>query len=129
MKIIIGKYEGTIYPEENGYTGAIELGTDGKGDRNRLKRKGRTKEIVKDKLRKAVAELEAGIDTSDSFTVENAVRDWLARGTRGLSAKTINDYKSLAESNLIPFIGACKLKELTADTPRKVARTDDPVRP
>jgi hypothetical protein len=21
MKIIIGKYEGTIYPEENGYTG------------------------------------------------------------------------------------------------------------
>lgn len=33
----------------------------------------------------------------------------------GLSAKTINDYKSLAESNLIPFIGAHKLKELTAD--------------
>ena len=25
MKLIIGKYEGTIYPEENGYTGAIEL--------------------------------------------------------------------------------------------------------
>src|SRR3984957_13069980 len=115
MKIMIGKYEGTIYPEDNGYTGAIELGTDGKGDRNRLKRKGRTKEIVKDKLRKAVAELEAGIDTSDSFTVENTVRDWLPRGTRGLSPKTINDYKSLAESNLIPFIGAHKLKELTAD--------------
>jgi hypothetical protein len=32
-----------------------------------------------------------------------------------LSAKTINDYKSLAESNLILFIGACKLKELTVD--------------
>jgi integrase len=115
MKIIIGKYEGTIYPEENGYTGAIDLGTNGKGDRNRLKRKGRTKEIVKDKLRKAVAELEAGIETSDSYTVENAVRDWLARGTKGLSDKTINDYKSLAESNLISFIGAFKLKELTAD--------------
>jgi hypothetical protein len=27
----------------------------------------------------------------------------------------INDYLSLAESNLIPFIGARKLKELTAD--------------
>jgi len=115
LKLIIGKYEGTIYPEDNGYTGAIDLGTNGKGDRNRLKRKGRTKEIVKDKLRKAVAELEAGIETSDSTTVENTVRDWLARGTNGLSAKTINDYKSLAESNLIPFIGACKLKELTAD--------------
>jgi hypothetical protein len=115
LKLIIGKYEGTIYPEDNGYTGAIDLGTNGKGDRNRLKRKGRTKEIVKDKLRKAVAELEAGIETSDSTTVENTVRDWLARGTKGLSAKTINDYKSLAKSNLIPFIGACKLKELTAD--------------
>jgi hypothetical protein len=43
------------------------------------------------------------------------VRDWLARGTKGLSNKTINDYTSLAESNLIPFIGACRLKELTAD--------------
>jgi hypothetical protein len=73
LKLIIGKYEGTIYPEDNGYTGAIDLGTNGKGDRNRLKRKGRTKEIVKDKLRKAVAELEAGIETSDSTTVENTV--------------------------------------------------------
>jgi hypothetical protein len=45
----------------------------------------------------------------------DAVRDWLARGTKGLSAKTINDYTSLAESNLIPFIGAKKLKGLTAD--------------
>jgi hypothetical protein len=106
MKIIIGKYDGTIYPEANGYTGAIHLGTNGKGDRIRLKRKGRTKEIVKDKLKKAVAEIEAGIETSGSYTVVEAVRDWLDRGTKGLSAKTINDYKSLAESNLIPFIGA-----------------------
>jgi integrase len=115
MKIIVGKYEGTIYPEDNGYTGAIDLGYDGKGNRQRIKRKGRTKETVKDKLRKAVNELEVGIDTSDSYTVENAVRDWLARGTKGMSAKTINDYKSLAESNIIPFIGAKKLKELSAD--------------
>lgn len=115
MKIIIGKSEGTIYPEANGYTGAIHLGTNSKGDRIRLKRKGRTKEIVKDKLKQAVAELEVGIETTNDYTVENAVRDWLDRGTKGLSAKTINDYKSLAESNLIPFIGACKLKELTAD--------------
>jgi hypothetical protein len=119
MKLIIGTYEGTLYPEENGQTGAIELDTDGKGDRNRLERKGRTKGIVKDKLGKDVAELEAGIDTSDSFTVENAVRDWLTRGTKGLSDKTINDYKSLADSNLIPFIGAHKLKALTAHNKSK----------
>ena len=113
MKIIIGKYEGTIYPEGNGYTGAIDIGEG--AERQRLKRKGRTKEIVKDKLKKAVAELEAGIQTSDDYTVEQAVRDWLAKGTKGLSAKTINDYLGLAKANLIPFIGAKKLKELTAD--------------
>jgi integrase len=113
LKILIGKYEGTIYPEGDGYRGAVDVGMG--ADRQRLKRRGRTKEIVKDKLKKAVAELEAGIETSDDYTVEQAVRDWLARGTKGLSAKTINDYTSLAESNLIPFIGAKKLKGLTAD--------------
>jgi hypothetical protein len=69
LKLIIGKYEGTIYPEDNGFIGAITLGYDGKGSRQRLKRRGRTKEIVKDRLRKAVAELEAGIETSDDYTV------------------------------------------------------------
>jgi integrase len=59
--------------------------------------------------------MEAGIETSDDYLVEQAVRDWLTKGTKGLSAKTINDYLSLAESNLIPFIGAKKLKELSAD--------------
>ncbi len=28
-KILIGRYQGTIYPEGNGYTGAIDLGFDG----------------------------------------------------------------------------------------------------
>ena len=45
----------------------------------------------------------------------SAVLISLSRGTKGVSAKTINDYKSLAESNLIPFIGAYKLKALTAE--------------
>ena len=60
MKLLIGKYQGTICPEGSGYTGAIDLGCDGKGNRQRIKRKGRTKEIVKDKLRTAVNELEVG---------------------------------------------------------------------
>jgi len=35
-KILIGKYQGTIYPEGNGYTGAIDLGYDGAGRRQRV---------------------------------------------------------------------------------------------
>ena len=46
-KILIGKYEATIYPEGDGYTGAIDVGYDGAGRRQRIKRKGRTKAIVK----------------------------------------------------------------------------------
>jgi integrase len=115
MKILIRKYQGTIYPEGSGFTGAIDLECDGKGNRRRIKRKGRTKEAVKDKLIKAVDELELGIDTSDGYTVENAVRDWLAKGTKGLSAQTVECLRILAEVNLIPVIGPTKLKRLTAD--------------
>jgi hypothetical protein len=31
MKMIIGEYEATIYPEGDGYTGAISLGFDAAG--------------------------------------------------------------------------------------------------
>ncbi len=79
-RLLIGNYPATIYPERNGYSGVVSLGFDAKGNRQRIKRKGRTKEIVKDKLRRAVNELGVGIDTSDSYTVENAVRDWLVVG-------------------------------------------------
>jgi integrase len=115
MQILIGKYEGTIYAEGNGYTGAIDLGYDGQGRRERLKRKGRTKDIVKDKLIKAVGDLEAGIETSDKYTVEDAIRDWLAKGTKALGKGTVDGYRILAETNAIPLIGAYKLKRLTAD--------------
>ena len=114
-KILIRKHEGTIYAEGGGYTGAIDLGYDGHGRRQRIKRKGRTKEIVKDKLIKAVDDLEAGIETSDSYTVAEAVTDWLDRGTREFDASTVTTYRMLAEKNLIPLIGATKLKRLSAD--------------
>jgi len=58
-KMLVGRYEATIYPEGYGFTGAISLGFDGKGTRQRIKRKGRTKAIVKDKLIKVVADREA----------------------------------------------------------------------
>ncbi len=82
-KIMIGKYEGTIYSEEGGYTGAIDLGVGANGRRRRVKRKGKTKTQVKDKLREAVADLEAGVTTDAKYTVEAAVNDFLAKGLKG----------------------------------------------
>ena len=79
-KIMIGTYDATIYPEGNGFTGAIDLGSDGKGGRRRVKRKGRTKTQVRDKLREAVADLEAGVTTDAGYTVQDAVTDFLQKG-------------------------------------------------
>jgi hypothetical protein len=66
VKIIIGKHEATIYPEGNGYTGAISLGFDATRKRRRVKCKGRTKAEVKDKLREVVDDLEAGVSAAAS---------------------------------------------------------------
>jgi integrase len=114
-KILIGKYHGTIYPERNGYTGVIDLGFDGLGNRRRIKKKGRTQAAVKDRLRQAVNELDTGITTSDNYTVAEAVRDWLAKGTKDLGETTVETYRILAKTHLIPVLGAAKLKKLTAD--------------
>ena len=70
MKMIIGKYEATIYPEGDGWTGAISLGFDAAGRRHRVKRKGRTKAQVKDKLREVVEDLAAGVTADEGKSAE-----------------------------------------------------------
>ena len=114
-RIMIGKYDATIYAEGNGFTGAIDLGVDGKGRRRRVKSKGKTKTQVKDKLREAVADLEAGVTTDAGYTVKDAVTDFLQKGLKGRAKGTIDNYRSLADHNVIPQIGGIKVKELTAD--------------
>ena len=117
-KILIGKYQGSIYPEGNGYTGAIDLGLDGTGRRQRVKRKGRTKVAVKDKLIKVVQDRESSVKTTkdaENYTVENAVRDWLAKGLKGRDPGTVTGSRILAGQHVLPLIGARKLKELSAD--------------
>ena len=115
MKMIIGKYEATIYPEGDGYTGAISLGFDAAGKRQRVKRKGRTKAQVKDKLHEVVEDLEAVVTAAEGYTVADAISDFLDQGMKGKSADTVDNYRSLAGNHLIPYLGAAKLKKLTAD--------------
>jgi integrase len=115
MKIMIGKYEASIYPEDGGFTGAISCGFDAKGNRLRVKRKGRAKAQAKDKLREVVEDLEAGVAAGLGYTVQDAVDDFFGKGLKGKSPATIANYRSLADRQIIPQIGAVKLKELTAD--------------
>ena len=115
MKIIIGKYEATIYPEGDGYAGAISLGFDAAGRRQRIKRKGRTKAQVKDKLREVADDLDAGITAAQNYTVREAVEDFLDQGMKGKAQGTIDNYRPIASHHLIPHLGAARLKKLTAD--------------
>lgn len=41
--------------------------------------------------------------------------NFLAKGLKGRSKETIGNYRTLADGNLIPQLGAIKVKELTAD--------------
>ena len=95
--------------------GAISLGFDATGRRRRVKRKGRTKADVKDKLHEVVDDLEAGVSATASYTVQKAVADFLDHGMKGKSPQTVANYRSIADHHLIPFIGAANLKKLTAD--------------
>ncbi|MGW6496811.1 site-specific integrase [Nonomuraea angiospora] len=114
-KILIGKYEATIYPEGDGFTGAISLGFGPDGKRQRLKRKAKTKAVVKDKLIKAVKALEAGVTASETYTVREAVNDWLSKGLKGRSENTVTKLRILAETHVIPGLGKIKLQHLRAD--------------
>ncbi|WP_433462702.1 tyrosine-type recombinase/integrase [Spirillospora sp. CA-128828] len=115
-KILVGKYEGSIYEEGDGYTGAISLGFGPDGKRKRLKRKGRTKAQVKDKLIKAVEDLEKGVKEERDHTVEKAVNALLVHlAKQGKSEATMDTYRGLADHHIIGRIGKAKLTDLTAD--------------
>lgn len=119
-KILIGTYEGSIYEEGGKYTGAISLGFGPDGKRRRLKRRGRTKTEVKEKLRQAVEELSQDVKPEHNYFVRDAVEDWLtAFAKSGKSPATYNVYRSLADNQLIPYIGRTRLKELKADEVEK----------
>ncbi|GAA3168098.1 site-specific integrase [Nonomuraea roseoviolacea] len=114
-KILIGSYEGSIYEENGGWTGALSLGFGPDGKRKRLKRKGKTKTEVKSKLIEAVRDLERGVKAEVGYTVARCVTDFLAHGLKGKSAGTLRLYTSLATNHIVPKIGAVKLKDLAAD--------------
>jgi integrase len=84
-------------------------GFDRNGNRLRSKRKGRTKAQVKDKLREVVDDLEAGVTAGLSYTVRDAVDDFLGNGLKGKSPATIANYRSMADRNIIPQIGQVRL--------------------
>jgi integrase len=77
---------------------------------------GKTKTAAKQKLREIIRDYEDGTATDGkSYTVAQAVTDWLKFGQSGRAGETIERNTILANTHIIPSLGARKLRELTAD--------------
>ena len=115
-----GHGEDAIYFDaaKNRFVGAISVGFGPGGKRVRRKITGRTKAEVRDRLKAAHAELDRGLHTSATYTVQHAVDDWLEGGLQGRSERTRSIYRE-ALKPLLEHIGTRPLRELTARDVRR----------
>jgi hypothetical protein len=95
------------------WRGVLSKGFGPDGRRRRYKVSGRTKQDVVEALKKKSEELDAGLSTSRSYTVEAAARDWLEYGLPGRSERTRVLYQD-ALAPLMAKIGKRPLRDLTA---------------
>lgn len=94
----------------------VTVGFGPNGRRITRKRSGKTKTQAKNKLKDLVRDLDDGIPAEDqAYTVEHAVRDWLAHGLSGRDTETIETYRYQIDGHITPHIGARKLRELSAE--------------
>jgi len=95
------------------WRGVLSKGFGPDGRRRRYKVSGRTKQDVIEALKKKSEELDAGLSTSRSYTVESAAHDWLEHGLPGRSERTRQVYRD-ALAPLLAKIGKRPLRDLTA---------------
>ena len=109
-----GHGEDSIYYDQaNHYwVAAVSLGYKG-GKRVRRKVTGRTKTEVRTKLRDLRRDLDSGVRSSATYTVGDALDDWLANGLSGRSDRTKDLYRDTVKP-LREQVGEVKLRELTA---------------
>ena len=76
----------------------------------------RTKTAAQRKLKEIIRDYEDGLVMDGyGYTVADAVRDWLAFGLSGRDSDTLAKCTILANSHVIPALGARKLRDLSAD--------------
>jgi integrase len=95
------------------YMGVISLGYGPDGKRIRRKVSGKTKQEVRAKLQALHQEMNAGVRSSSTYTVREAVNDWLREGLDGTSERTRRLYEGLLEP-VLDVIGARPLRVLSA---------------
>ena len=93
--------------------GAVSLGYGPDGKRIRRKVSGKTKQEVRAKLQALHQELNSGVRPSSTYTVREAVNDWLREGLDGTSDRTRTLYEGLL-GPVLDAIGARPLRVLSA---------------
>jgi integrase len=94
----------------------VTVGYSPSGRRIVRKASGKTKTAAKDKLKEIVRDYEDGLAIAPhDYTVEKAVRDWLTYGLSGRDSQTVKTVTILAETHVIPDLGARKLRDLSAE--------------
>lgn len=93
----------------------VTVGYDGRGKRIVRRGSGRTKTEAKAKLSQVLRDYQDGLVPSDgSYTVRQAIEDWLQFGLSGRADATVEKYQYLCAIHVVPLLGARKLGELTA---------------
>ena len=94
---------------------SVTVGYTPAGKRIVRKASGKTKTEANNALRRKLREAEDGLSIpTTGFTVADAVKDWLSFGLTGVVKNTVDNYTVLANTHIVPAIGARKLRDLTA---------------
>jgi integrase len=98
------------------WVASVTVGYTPSGKRIVKRGRGRTKTEAQRKLREMIHDYEDGqVTDGHAYTVAQAVRDWLQFGLVGRDEDTIAKCTILANTHVIPALGARKLRELSAD--------------
>jgi integrase len=112
-----GAGEGTVYkgPDDR-WRGAVDLGWEN-GKRKRKYISGRTQNEALSKLRAARRDVEQGIESDGSMTVEKWLAHWLATVIDGRvgSDNTRSNYDQIVRLHLVPALGKIRLDKLTPE--------------
>ncbi len=94
----------------------VTVGYQPSGRRIVRRGSGRTKTAAQRKLKEIIRDYEDGLVVAAyGYTVADAVCDWLAFGLSGRDSDTLTKCTILANTHVIPALGARKLRDLSAD--------------
>jgi integrase len=108
-----GRHEGTIFQRNDGrWTAALDLGWE-QGRRQRKHFYGATRAEVRDKLTRALGEVQRGgvVDADERITVAAYLDHWLT--TLSVRRKTARSYQQFVALHLKPALGRIRLTKLT----------------